>query len=306
MQKPTLVIMAAGLGSRYGGLKQIDPVGPFGELIIDYSIYDAVKAGFEKVVFIIKEEIEKDFKEIIGNRIEKIVKTEYAYQRIDNLPAGFSVPAGRTKPFGTAHAILSCKGIVNESFAAINADDYYGAEAFRLLFDYLSRPKKGELYPFCMIGYRLSNTVTDYGHVARGICSVDKGGHLTRIVERTRIEKRGESIRFTENGTDWTELDKDSIVSMNCWGFSPEIIGEIERLFIDFLSDENTDPLKSEFYLPFVVDTLIKEKKAEVKVLGTTDKWYGVTYKEDKATVVSAIAKLIEEGIYPERLWKND
>lgn len=306
MEKPTLVIMAAGIGSRYGGLKQIDPVGPCGELIIDYSIYYALKAGFEKVVFIITKAIESDFREIIGDRITRFVKTEYAYQCPDDLPAGFALPAERTKPLGTAHAIWCSRELVGGNFAAINADDYYGEEAFRLLYSELTRPREKFPYPFCMVGYRLANTVTDNGHVARGVCRLDGEGYLAKVTERTHIEKRDGGICFTENGTDWTNLAPDTIVSMNCWGFTPELFGEIEGHFAQFWHSEKTDPLKSEYYLPWVVDRLIQEQKAKVRVLETEGRWYGVTYRADKAAVVAAIRELILAGKYPERLWGND
>ncbi len=304
MRKPALVIMAAGMGSRYGGLKQIDPVGPNGELIIDYSIYDAINAGFEKIVFIIKEEIDKDFKEIIGNRIEKKIKVEYAYQRIDNLPNGFLVPNGRVKPWGTGHAVLSCKGIINEPFAVINADDYYGKEAFGLLFEFLTKPRNNTgKYNFCMAGYNIENTLTDNGHVARGVCKVNNDGYLTDIVERTRIEKRENEIQFTEDGENWVSIPNSSIVSMNCWGFTQQIIEELNDRFVNFLESNKDNILKTEYFLPFVVDELIKGNKANVKVLKTNDKWYGVTYKEDKENVVNAICQMIKDKKYPEGLW---
>jgi UTP-glucose-1-phosphate uridylyltransferase len=306
MQKPTLVIMAAGMGSRYGGLKQIDPVGPNGEIIIDYSIYDAISAGFSKIVFIIKEEIEKDFKEIIGNRIEKMVQVEYAYQKLSNLPQGFSVPEGRTKPWGTGHAVLSCKGIINEPFAVINADDYYGKEAFGLLYSELININDDNQYNFCMVGYQLENTITENGHVARGVCKVNENGYLTDIVERTRIKKRENKIQFTEDGENWVNLSVNSIVSMNCWGFTLNIIDELNNRFSIFLENNMNNILKAEYFLPFVVDGLIKENKAKVKVLKTEEKWYGVTYKGDKETVVSAIGQMIKDGKYPKRLWGNE
>lgn len=303
--KPTLVIMAAGMGSRYGGLKQIDPVGPFGEKIIDYSVYDAIKAGFEKVVFIIKEEIFEDFKEAVGSRIEKQVKTEYVFQRLDNVPAGFAVPADRKKPWGTGHAVLSCMEVVHEPFAVINSDDYYGDRAFRLIYEFLTAPKPqdGKLH-FCMAGFILRNTLTENGHVARGICGVDKDGFLQEIVERTRIERIGGIVKYTENGEDYFELDENACVSMNCWGFTEEMIGELDRRFAGFLKDNRDNILKAEYFLPSVVDALIKEGRADVKVLKTEDKWYGVTYREDKEKVMAAIREMIAQGKYPERLWK--
>lgn len=305
MRKPSLVIMAAGMGSRYGGLKQIDPVGPFGEKIIDYSIYDAIKAGFEKVVFIIKEENLQDFKEAVGNNIEKQIKTEYVFQKLENVPAGFTVPADRKKPWGTGHAILSCKSVVKEPFAVINADDYYGETAFKLIYDFLTSQKSHDSKQhYCMAGFILKNTLTENGHVARGICSIDEDGYLEDIVERTHIERVDGVAKFTENGEDFYEVDEDSYVSMNCWGFTQGMIDELDSRFADFLKENKDNILKAEYFLPSVVDTLIKEDKADVKVLKTSDKWYGVTYKQDKEKVMAAIRGLIEQGKYPERLWK--
>ena len=306
MQKPTLVIMAAGMGSRYGGLKQIEPIGPNGEIIMDYSIFDAVNAGFEKVVFIIKDEIEGIFKEKIGKKIEKQIKTEYAYQRIDNLPNGFSVPKGRVKPWGTGHAVLSCKGIVNEPFAVINADDYYGKESFKLLYDFLITRQNDNKNEYCMAGYIIENTLTENGYVARGVCKDDKNGYLVDIVERTHIESINGETKFTEDGENWTTIPKNSIVSMNCWGFKTNMIDELEKRFSKFLESSKDNILKAEYFLPFVVDELIKESKADVKVLKTFDKWYGVTYKEDKEKVVNAIRQMINQGKYPERLWNHE
>jgi dTDP-glucose pyrophosphorylase len=275
-------------------------------MIIDYSIYDAIAAGFDKFVFIIKEEFEKEFKEVVGNRIEKMVEVAYAYQKLDNLPNGFSVPEGRSKPWGTGHAVLSCKGIVNEPFAVINADDYYGKEAFLLLHNSLVEAKDKGVYQFCMVGYNIENTITENGHVARGVCQVDEDGYLTDIVERTRIEKREQKIMFTEDGECWNTLSEGSIVSMNCWGFSKELMTELDNRFADFLEKSKDNILKAEYFLPFVVDELIKENKAKVQVLKTDEKWYGVTYKEDKEKVVNAIGQMIEDGKYPERLWEDE
>jgi NDP-sugar pyrophosphorylase family protein len=306
MLKPTLVIMAAGMGSRYGGLKQIDPVGPNGEVIVDYSVYDAMNAGFEKVVFIIKSEIEKDFKAVLGSRIEKNIKTEYVYQRLDLLPHGATLPEGRIKPWGTGHAIMCCKDIVKEPFAVINADDYYGKEAFKLLYDFLTVPQKkdGKLH-FCMAGYILENTLTENGHVARGVCKVDESGYLQSIVERTHIEIKDDKTKYTEDGVSYTTIPEGSTVSMNCWGFTPEMISELENRFPAFLENSKDNILKAEYFLPSVVDQLIKGNEADAMVLKTPDKWYGVTYKEDKERVVSAISKLIAQGKYPKRLWKR-
>lgn len=306
MQKPTLVIMAAGMGSRYGGLKQIEPIGPNGEIIMDYSIFDAVNAGFEKVVFIIKDEIEGIFKEKIGKKIEKQIKTEYAYQRIDNLPIGFSVPKGRVKPWGTGHAVLSCKGIVNEPFAVINADDYYGKESFKLLYDFLITPQNDNKNEYCMAGYIIENTLTENGYVARGVCKDDENGYLVDIVERTHIESINGETKFTDDGENWTTIPENSIVSMNCWGFTPNMIDELEKRFSKFLENSKDNILKAEYFLPFVVDELIKEEKMDVKVLKTSDKWYGVTYKQDKEKVVNAIRQMLNQGKYPERLWNHE
>lgn len=303
----TLVIMAAGMGSRYGGLKQIDPVGPNGEIIMDYSIYDARKAGFDKVVFIIKEENFDLFKEVIGNRVERFMQVEYVFQKLDSLPEGYRVPEGRQKPWGTAHAILCCLGAVKENFAVINADDFYGRESFQKLADSLNSqaPADGKQYHFCMAGFILKNTLTENGHVARGVCRVDENGILADIQERTKIQRNNGQVQYSEDdGKTWTDLDEDSIVSMNCWGFTPDFLEEVRRRFPAFL-DENQNNLKSEFFLPFVVQDLIKEGKAEVQVLKTHDKWFGVTYKEDKAQVMAAIADKIAKGEYPASLWEG-
>lgn len=305
MIKPTLVIMSAGMGSRFGGLKQIEPIGPNGEIIIDYSIYDAINAGFEKVVFIIKKEIEKDFKESVGNRIAKQIKTEYVFQSIDNLPDGFTVPEGRVKPWGTGHAILSCKGIVNEPFVVINADDYYGKESFKLLYDFLVNSQKDDnKNNFCMAGFIIENTLTENGYVSRGVCKVDENGNLNEIVERTHIEIVDNKTKYTEDGQNYITIEEGSTVSMNCWGFTPYIIDELDKRFPKFLNDNKENIMKAEFFLPFVVDELIKEDKVNVKVLKTPDKWFGVTYKEDKEKVVNAIKKMIEDKKYPEKLWE--
>jgi NDP-sugar pyrophosphorylase family protein len=303
MEKPALVIMAAGLGSRYGGLKQIDPVGPCGEKIIDYSVFDAIEAGFNKVIFIIKEELLAEFKEVIGNYTQKEIEVSYAFQKIDAMPNGYDVPENRVKPWGTAHAVLSCKGIIDGPFAVINADDYYGKEAFTLLYEYLIKPQKSEQYSFCMVGYGIEKTLTENGYVARGVCKTNSEGILTDIVERTHIEKRDNKIEFTEDGQNWTEISPNSTVSMNCWGFSKDILAEIETRFIKFLDSNKENLKKAEYFLPFVVGELIEENRAKVKVLKTSEKWYGVTYPEDKENVVREIAKMIRDEKYPERLW---
>ena len=307
MKKPVLVVMAAGMGSRYGGLKQIDPVDEYGNLIIDFSIYDAVRAGFKKVVFIIKKENEADFKAAIGDRISKIIEVAYVFQDLNNLPEGYSIPEGRVKPWGTGHAILSCLDEVDGPFAVINADDYYGSHAFQMAYDFLSQNEEGDTYSYMMVGYKLENTLTDNGHVARGVCVTDEDGHLVKINERTHIEKREDGAAYTEDdGKTWVEIPEGSTVSMNMWGFSASILKELKDRFSKFL-DENleSNPLKCEYFLPFVVDELLTEKKATVKVLKSMDKWYGVTYKEDKPVVVAAIQKLKDEGLYPQKLWEE-
>lgn len=302
MKKPVLVIMAAGMGSRYGGLKQVDPVDAQGHIIIDFSIYDAIEAGFEKVVFIIKKANEKVFKEAIGKRVEKKIQVEYVYQELDKLPEGFQIPEGREKPYGTGHAILCCKDVIDGPFAVINADDYYGKHAYKVIYDYLVNHQDDEKYRYTMVGYALKNTLTDNGHVARGICETDAEGFLTDIHERTHIEKRNGGAAYTEDdGVTWNELPMESTVSMNMWGFSESIIKELEQGFQKFLKEELPEnPLKGEYFLPFAVDELLQQGKASVKVLTSMDKWYGVTYKEDKEMVVNAIAGLKKSGMYPE------
>ena len=295
----TLVIMAAGIGSRFGGgIKQLAPVGPNGEIIMDYSIYYALEAGFNKVVFIIRRDLEKDFKEIIGNRIEKLVKVEYAFQESDNLPGGFTTPAERTKPWGTGHAILSCRGIVKEPFLVINADDYYGKEAFVKIHDYLvSDEAKNDPYAFCMAGFILKNTLSDNGGVTRGVCKVNADNVLVDVTETGDIEKDGCGAK-----TPAGPIDADSFVSMNMWGLSPEFIDGLEDKFIDFLSNVKEGDYKCEFLLPSIIDDMIKAGKASVKVLPTNDKWFGVTYKEDAPVVIESIKKLVENGVYPSKL----
>lgn len=307
MEKPVLAVMAAGMGSRYKGLKQIDHVGKNGEIIMDFSLYDALQAGFEKVVFIIKEEMKDSFRRIIGDKVSGFMEVEYAYQRIDDLPAGYSVPTDRVKPWGTAHAILSCRNIINDvSFAVINADDYYGRNAYRMIYDYLVNTRDDEKYRYAMVGYSLSNTMTEHGHVARGVCVINEEGYLKDINERTRIEKREGLPHYTEDGEYWVPIPEDSVVSMNLWGFTPSFMQELERKFPVFLDRAlRENPLKEEYFLPSVVDSLLKEGKATVKVLHTPDKWYGITYREDKPSVVAALAKMQESGLYPQKLWED-
>ena len=305
MNKPVLVIMAAGMGSRYGGLKQLDPVGNHGQLIIDYSIFDARRAGFETVVFVIKPEIEADFKEAIGDRVSKVMDVKYAYQLKEDLPEGYSVPAGRTKPWGTAHAALAARNIVDGPFAVINADDYYGPEAYQEIYNYLSTHADGDMYEYVMVGYLLKNTVTENGTVARGVCEETGEHFLSQITERTKIEQ-GPPLRFTEDdGATWTELPEDTIVSMNMWGFTRSFLDEAWARFPAFLDKALAEnPAKAEYFLPTVVSQLIDEGKARVKVLRSEDKWYGVTYREDKPAVVAAIAEKTASGLYPDRLWE--
>ncbi|PYG88712.1 hypothetical protein LY28_01066 [Ruminiclostridium sufflavum DSM 19573] len=307
MTKPILVVMAAGMGSRYGGLKQIDPVGPNGEIIMDYSIYDALKAGFGKIVFVIKEDFQEVFRERIGYRIEKLADTAYVFQKIDDIPEGIQVPEGRVKPWGTGHAVLSCRRAVDAPFAVINADDFYGAATFKLLHDYLiseAADAQG-MYRYSMAGFILENTLSEHGHVARGVCKVDSEGYLEEIHERTNIKKLGDKVKYSEDGQNWSEISKSSIVSMNTWGFTPSIFGELEARFNSFFRNSSSNLLKAEYFLPEVVDSLISEKKARVKVLPSEDKWYGVTYQDDKPLVKNAICNFIKQGVYPDKLWEG-
>ena len=308
MNKPVLVIMAAGMGSRYGGLKQIDPVDSDGHIIMDFSMYDAKQAGFEKVIFIIKKENEADFKEAVGDRMAKYMDVSYAYQELASIPQGYEVPEGRVKPWGTAHAVLSCISLIDGPFAVINADDYYGQEAFKLICDYLASHQDDDKYRYTMVGYHLGNTVTDNGHVARGVCDMNEKGELIAINERTRIEKRDGGIAFTEDdGETWNFVPADTTVSMNMWGFTKSILKEIEEGFPAFLDKGlKENPMKCEYFLPTVVSNLLGEDRATVAVLKSADKWYGVTYKEDKEMVVEAIRKLKDEGVYPQHLWKAE
>ncbi len=306
-KKPVLVVMAAGMGSRYGGLKQIDPVGSHGEAILDYSVYDAYEAGFETVVIIIKEAIKKDFMETVGARLAKSpVEIRYAFQELDKLPAGYAVPADRTKPWGTSHAVLCAKEAIDGApFAVINADDYYGKSAYKVMYEALSKAEDGEKFDYCMVGYEVGKTVTENGSVARGVCYADENGYLTEVVERTRIEKYEGGIHYTEDGENWVDLAEDTIVSMNMWGFTPSFLDAIEAGFAAFLDKALVEnPLKGEYFLPFVVMNLLTSGKAHVKVLTSPDKWYGVTYAADKPGVVAALKGFAAEGKYPDGLWK--
>ncbi|MEE0839788.1 MAG: sugar phosphate nucleotidyltransferase [Acutalibacteraceae bacterium] len=284
-----LVVMAAGMGSRFGGLKQLEPIGKNGEVILDFSVYDAIEAGFDKIVFVIKHEIEEDFKRLVGERIAKKVEVEYVFQEIDALPEGFTVPNDRTKPWGTGHAILCCKDAVSTPFAVVNADDYYGKTAFSKMYNYL----KEETGEFGMVGFRLVNTLTENGTVSRGVCSA-KDGFLTEVVERTKIDA---NCRYTLDGENWVQMSPDTVVSMNMWGFTPEIFKYLEAGFSKFLKENLLVP-KSEYFLPSVVGELIEKGEKKVKVLVAEDKWYGVTYKEDKEAVVGAITSLMDKGLY--------
>ena len=308
MKKPVLVVMAAGMGSRYGGLKQIDPVGSHGEAILDYSLYDAHEAGFETAVIIIKEAIRKDFMETVGARLSAApMEIRYAYQELDHLPAGFSVPEGRTKPWGTCHAVLcAAEAIDGAPFAVINADDYYGKSAFHTVYQALCNAADGEKYDYCMVGYYLGNTVTENGSVARGICQTDKDGYLAAIQEQTRIEKYAGGIHYTEDGGEsWTDVPEKTIVSMNMWGFTPSLLPEITSRFVPFLQHKlSENPAKAEYFLPMAVDQLLTEGKATVRVLESPDKWYGITYAADKPQVVAALKAMTDEGKYPDGLWK--
>lgn len=300
MREPTLVILAAGMGSRFGGLKQIMAVDDFGHAIIDFSLYDAYRAGFRKVAFIIKHEIEEDFKAAVGRRMEKYFDVKYVYQQLDLLPEGYSVPEGRVKPWGTGHAVLCCRGIVDGPFAVINADDFYGRAAYEAMYDFLSKERPGTEH--AMVAYQLRNTVTETGYVARGICQVENG-LLTDVVERTHIEKHGEVISFTEDGESYTPLPADVPVSMNCWAFSNSMLDELYKRFPAWL-DANlpVNPTKCEYFLPFVTNAMIKDGEGTVAVLPCHEQWYGMTYKEDFPTVVNAIKALRDEGVYPEKL----
>ena len=308
MEKPILVVMAAGMGSRYGGLKQIDPVGCEGEAILDYSLFDAHEAGFETAVIIIKEAIQKDFMETVGARLQKApMEIRYAYQELTKLPEGYSVPEGRTKPWGTCHAVVCAREAIGDApFAVINADDYYGKAAFKEIYNYLSAHADDDKYRYCMVGYELGKTVTDNGSVARGVCQVNGEGFLESVVERTKIEKQADGvIRFTEDGSTWMCLPEKTTVSMNMWGFTPSFAAESEARFPAFLDKALAEnPMKGEYFLPSTVSALLAEDKATVKMLYSPDKWYGVTYAADKPVVVAALKTMTEQGLYPDGLWK--
>jgi UTP-glucose-1-phosphate uridylyltransferase len=298
MSKPTLLVLAAGMGSRYGGLKQIDPVGPHGETIIDYSIHDAIRAGFGKLVFVIRKDIEQQFREIVGSRFEKRIAVDYAFQELDKLPTGYTLPAGRTKPWGTAQAILMAENVVKEPFAAINADDFYGQNAYQVLAKHLTSGTTD----YAMVGFILKNTLSDFGSVARGVCRADANNYLTNIVEMTNIERAGSGAKNTEADGKITKLSGDEAVSMNFWGFTPTLFPQLKVAFENFLERAGNEQ-KSECYIPAAVGDLVTSGQAKVKVLRSPDSWFGVTYREDRPQVVESIRKLIAKGDYPEMLW---
>ena len=306
-KKPVLVVMAAGMGSRYGGLKQIDPVGSCGEAILDYSLYDAYEAGFRTAVIVIKEAIREDFMATVGKRLEKSpLEIRYAYQEIDKLPEGFAVPEGRAKPWGTAHAVLCAEEAVDGApFAAINADDYYGKTAYQNLYRFLDSAQDSDTYAYCMVAYNMGNTVTENGSVARGICQTNEDGFLTSVVERTQIEQYEGGIHYIgDDGVSWIDVAADTPVSMNMWGFTGSFMKELRAQFPTFLTEAlANNPVKAEMYLPSVVSNLITADKATVKVLRTADKWYGVTYAADKPNVIAALQALTQQGLYPNGLW---
>lgn len=302
MNSVTLLVLAAGMGSRYGGLKQLDAVGPNGETVIDYSVFDAIRAGFKKVVFIIREDFKKEFQSSIGNKFQSQIEVEYAYQKLEVLPPGYSLPQDREKPWGTGHAILSAKQVVNEPFAVINADDFYGKLAYQKIFQYLSTVSiDSSPSRFCMVGYPLINTLSEFGSVSRGICIVSDQNKLESVNELTCIQKIENEIVNEDEFQKRQVLSGDEVVSMNMWGFTPQLFSQLEKLFSEFLS-ENIDNLSSEFYIPFAVDNLIQSNIATVEVLETTEQWFGVTYKEDKSYVQSAVCNLIKSGEYPSKI----
>ncbi len=299
--KPTLLILAAGMGSRYGGLKQTDPIGPNGEAIIDYSIFDAIRAGFGKVVFVIRESFAENFKASFEEKLKGKIETEYVYQELSNIPEGLEFNTERQKPWGTGHAVLVAKDLINEPFAVINADDFYGAEAYQKVADFLAIAEKETFPHYAMVGYRLDQTLSENGYVSRGVCSADKQGHLVDVVEHTSIEQKGDEIIASLDDSTKT-LAGNTVVSMNFWGFLPSYFAYLEKSFANFIV-ANKDELKAEFYIPYVVNELIQNKEANIQVLQSSEKWFGVTYQEDKATTIDNINRLIEAGKYPAKLW---
>ncbi|MDR0519468.1 MAG: nucleotidyltransferase [Clostridiales Family XIII bacterium] len=305
MNAPTLIVMAAGMGSRYGGLKQIDPVTEQGEIIIDFSLYDALMAGFEEVVFIIKKEMEKDVRALMDGGAGRRVNIKYAYQDIAEVPAGFAVPEGREKPWGTGHAVLAAKALVDGPFAVINSDDYYGPAAYQLMHEYLMGASDDDMLRYAMVAYRLANTVTEHGSVARGICRIDGSGNLAGIDERLKVARRDGGIAYEDENGEWVGVPAEQPVSMNFWGFTKSFMGELESGLSDFFeNDVPQNPQKAEYLLPRIVDRLLAEGRAAVNVMESDDRWYGVTYKEDKAQVMAAMQSLKDRGLYPEKLWR--
>ena len=302
--KPTLFLLAAGMGSRYGGLKQLDGLGPNGETIMDYSIYDAIKAGFGKLVFVIRKDFEQDFREKIISKYEGHIPCELVFQSIDALPEGFTCPEGRVKPWGTNHAVMMGAPVINEPFAVINCDDFYGSDSYRSMAQFLSSLPEGSKNRYAMVGFRVGNTLSESGTVSRGICGTDENRMLTSVVERTKIQRMGGEVKYIDDNGEWTATPENTPVSMNFWGFTPDYFGYSADLFVQFLSDpQNMENLKSEFFIPFVVDKLIAEGTATVEVLDTTSKWFGVTYPEDRPSVVEKIKELVAAGVYPNKLF---
>ena len=302
--KPTLFLLAAGMGSRYGGLKQLDGLGPNGETIMDYSIYDAIKAGFGKLVFVIRKDFEQDFREKIISKYEGHIPCELVFQSIDALPEGFTCPEGRVKPWGTNHAVMMGAPVINEPFAVINCDDFYGSDSYRSMAQFLSSLPEGSKNRYAMVGFRVGNTLSESGTVSRGICGTDENRKLTSVVERTKIQRMDGEVKYIDDNGEWTATPENTPVSMNFWGFTPDYFGYSADLFVQFLSDpQNMENLKSEFFIPFVVDKLIAEGTATVEVLDTTSKWFGVTYPEDRPSVVEKIKELVAAGVYPNKLF---
>lgn len=299
--KPTLLVLAAGMGSRYGGLKQLDQIGPSGETIIDYSVYDAIKAGFGKVVFVIRKDFEDDFKKVFIEKLKDHIEVDYVFQRLDMIPEDLTVPAGRKKPWGTSHAVLVAKQKIHEPFAVINADDFYGRESFSIMADYLNSSK--EINEYSMVGYRLDRTLSEYGYVSRGVCERSKDGYLETVTERTKIEKENGKIVYSDDKGSKMVVSGDKTVSMNFWGFKTSVFNYLEKYFREFLLEHSKEP-KAEFFIPLLIAKLIDKNIAKVKVLNTDESWFGVTYRKDKPVVIESIRKLVGKGVYPSRLWE--
>lgn len=302
--KPTLLLLAAGMGSRYGGLKQLDGLGPHGETIMDYSIYDAIQAGFGKIVFVIRKDFEEQFREKVLSKYEGHIPAELVFQGIDALPEGFTVPEGREKPWGTNHAVLMAKDVINEPFCVINCDDFYNRDCFKVIGKYLADLPEWAKNDYAMVGFRVGNTLSENGTVSRGVCSTNKEGNLTTVVERTKIERRDGKVQYLDDNGSWVTVDDNTPVSMNVWGFTPDYLDYSEEYFKEFLSDpRNMENKKSEYFIPMMVNKLITDGTATVKVLDTTSTWFGVTYPEDREGVVERIKRLVDEGVYPSKLF---